>query len=74
MDRRDVTPKMKKRKSNGIWRKLGLGVVGGVIGGLLTFGIFYAATGGGNSVTTSSSSGTQNASGETVVENVKKSM
>lgn len=71
MDRRDVTPKMKKRKSNGIWRKLGLGVVGGVIGGLLTFGIFYAATGGGNSVTTSSSSGTQNASGETVVENVK---
>lgn len=28
-------------------------------------------TGGGNSVTTSSSSGTQNASGETVVENVK---
>ena len=48
MDRRDVTPKMKKRKSNGIWRKLGLGVVGGVIGGLLTFGIFYAATGGGN--------------------------
>lgn len=71
MDRRDVTPKMKKRKSNGIWRKLGLGVVGGVIGGLLTFGIFYVATGGGNSVTTSSSSGTQNASGETVVENVK---
>lgn len=42
-----------------------------MIGGLLTFGIFYAATGGGNSVTTSSSSGTQNASGETVVENVK---
>ena len=39
MDRKDVTSKMKK-KNNGLWRKLGLGLVGGVIGGLLTAGIF----------------------------------
>ncbi len=68
MDRKDVTPKMKK-KNNGLWRKLGLGLVGGVIGGLLTAGIFYAALGSGHSNT--STSGNQNASGETVVENVK---
>ncbi len=30
MERKDVTPKMKK--NNGIWRKLGLGLVGGIIG------------------------------------------
>ncbi|MGM9902368.1 serine protease do-like htrA [Enterococcus sp. 10A9_DIV0425] len=70
MNRKDVTPNMKKKKSNGIWRKLGLGLVGGVIGGLLTAGIFYGVTGAGNPSTTTSS-GTQNASGETVVENVK---
>ncbi|THE10056.1 PDZ domain-containing protein [Enterococcus hirae] len=70
MNRKDVTPNMEKKKSNGIWRKLGLGLVGGVIGGLLTAGIFYGVTGAGNPSTTTSS-GTQNASGETVVENVK---
>lgn len=68
MDRKDVTSKMKK-KNNGLWRKLGLGLVGGVIGGLLTAGIFYAALGNGHSNT--SAGGNQNSSGETVVENVK---
>ncbi|WP_165004414.1 MULTISPECIES: trypsin-like peptidase domain-containing protein [unclassified Enterococcus] len=69
MDRKDVTPKMKK-KNNGIFRKLGLGLVGGIIGGLITAGIFYAAMGAGSPSTTSTS-GNQNSSGETVVENVK---
>lgn len=67
MERKDVTPKMKK--NNGIWRKLGLGLVGGIIGGLVTAGIFYAVMGSGNAA--SNSSGHQNSAGETVVENVK---
>lgn len=67
MERNDVTPKMKK--NNGIWRKLGLGLVGGIIGGLVTAGIFYAVMGSGNAA--SNSGGHQNSAGETVVENVK---
>lgn len=67
MERKDVTPKMKK--NNGIWRKLGLGLVGGIIGGLATAGIFYAVMGSGNAA--SNSGGHQNSAGETVVENVK---
>ena len=66
MDRKDVTSKKKK---NGLWRKLGLGLVGGVLGGLLTAGTFYATLGNGNS--NMSTSGNQNSSGETVVQNVK---
>ncbi|EOS7970978.1 trypsin-like peptidase domain-containing protein [Enterococcus hirae] len=67
MERKDVTPKMKK--NNGIWRKLGLGLVGGIIGGLVTASIFYAVMGSGNAA--SNSGGHQNSAGETVVENVK---
>lgn len=67
MERKDVTPKMKK--NNGIWRKLGLGLVGGIIGGLVTAGIFYAVMGSGNAA--SNSGGHQNSAGETVVKNVK---
>lgn len=67
MERKDVTPKMKK--NNEIWRKLGLGLVGGIIGGLVTAGIFYAVMGSGNAA--SNSGGHQNSAGETVVENVK---
>ncbi|MEY8445644.1 S1C family serine protease [Enterococcus ratti] len=69
MERKDVTPKMKKTNNNGVWRRLGLGLVGGIVGGLLTAGIFYAVMGSGNAAT--NSSGNQNSSGETVVENVK---
>ena len=70
MDRKNVTPKMKKNKNNSLWRKLGLGLVGGIVGGLLTAGIFYAAMGTGNNSSTATS-GNQNSAGETVVENVK---
>ena len=70
MDRKNVTPKMKKNKNNSLWRKLGLGLVGGIVGGLLTAGIFYAAMGTGNNSSTATS-GNQNSAGETVVENDK---
>ena len=59
MDRKNVTPKMKKNKNNSLWRKLGLGLVGGIVGGLLTAGIFYAAMGTGNNSSTATS-GNQN--------------
>ena len=61
---------MKKSKNNSLWRKLGLGLVGGIVGGLLTAGIFYAAMGTGNNSSTTTT-GNQNSAGETVVENVK---
>lgn len=41
MDRKDVTPSS-ERKSSGIFKKIGLGVVGGLLGGALAFGGFYA--------------------------------
>src|SRR5699024_2786666 len=68
MDRKDVTSKMKK-KNNGLWRKLGLGLVGGVIGGLLTAGIFYDALGNGTSNTRTG--GNKNSAWSTLVKNIK---
>lgn len=41
MDKKDVTPSSEK-KSSGVFKKLGLGIVGGLIGGSLAFGGFYA--------------------------------
>lgn len=70
MDKKDVTPKMKKNK-HGFWKKLGLGLVGGVLGGLITAGIFYGAMGSSFTTSSTSASGNQNSAGETVVENVK---
>ncbi|MDT2846287.1 S1C family serine protease [Enterococcus thailandicus] len=70
MDKKDVTPKMKKNKY-GFWKKLGLGLVGGVLGGLITAGIFYGAMGSSFTTSSTSASGNQNSAGETVVENVK---
>ncbi|WP_430611347.1 S1C family serine protease [Enterococcus sp. DIV0876] len=70
MERKDVTPE--KKPSSGLFKKLGIGILGGVIGGLLTFGGLYLAMGssltGTNSTTTT---GVQNSSGETTVSNVK---
>ncbi|MBP2098951.1 S1C family serine protease [Enterococcus rivorum] len=41
MDRKDVTPNSEKN-SSGIFKKLGIGIVGGLLGGALAFGGFYA--------------------------------
>ncbi|KPG70067.1 MULTISPECIES: S1C family serine protease [unclassified Enterococcus] len=71
MARKDVTPE--KKPSSGLLKKLGIGILGGVVGGLLTFGGLYLAM--GTSLTNSNSSttttGVQNSSGETTVSNVK---
>lgn len=44
MDRKDVTPPSEKQ-SSGVFKKLGLGIIGGLIGGSLAFGGFYAVMG-----------------------------
>ncbi|MFV0560192.1 MAG: S1C family serine protease [Enterococcus sp.] len=63
------TKPTKPKKENSLLKKFGLGVLGGVVGGLLTVGIFYLAM-GNSSTTTTTTSGKQNSSGETVVDNV----
>ncbi|EPI00457.1 serine protease do-like HtrA [Enterococcus faecalis 13-SD-W-01] len=67
MVRKNVTPSY--RKNNHFWRRFGLGLLGGIVGGLLTVGVFYVAVGTNNDSPTSS--GNQNTKGETVVDNVK---
>lgn len=70
MDIKDVTPSPKKKqKSSGFFKKFGIGLLGGIIGGLLTVGIFYVAI-GTNLSTNQSNSGNQNSQGETVVDKV----
>ncbi|WP_313509526.1 trypsin-like peptidase domain-containing protein [Enterococcus sp.] len=71
MARKDVTPE--KKPSSGLLKKLGIGILGGVVGGLLTFGGLYLAMGSSltNSTTTTTTTGVQNSSGETTVSNVK---
>lgn len=71
MARKDVTPE--KKPSSGLLKKLGIGILGGVVGGLLTFGGLYLAMGLSltNSTTSTTTTGVQNSSGETTVSNVK---
>ncbi len=71
MARKDVTPE--KKPSSGLFKKLGIGILGGVVGGLLTFGGLYLAMGSSltNSTTSTTTTGVQNSSGETTVSNVK---
>lgn len=71
MARKDVTPE--KKPSSGLLKKLGIGILGGVVGGLLTFGGLYLAMGSSltNSNTSTTTTGVQNSSGETTVSNVK---
>lgn len=58
MDKKDVTPKDKK--SNGVFKRLGLGLIGGLVGGALAFGGFtfgktLAINENNSSITTTSS-------------------
>lgn len=62
--------KDEKSKNNSLWRKLGLGLVGGDRWRTTDSWHFYAAMGTGNNSSTATS-GNQNSAGETVVENVK---
>lgn len=68
MVRKNVTPSYKK--NNHFWRRFGLGLLGGIVGALLTAGVLYVAV-GTNHDSPTTTGGNQNAKGETVVENVK---
>lgn len=72
MDRKDVTNSTKDNE-NGIWKKFGLGILGGAVGGIVTFGVFYFALGAGSATpasTPTTTTGNQNSSGEVVTSNV----
>lgn len=72
MERKDVTPEKEKKNFSGLFKKLGFGILGGMIGGLLTFGALYLALGSSlQPSTATTSSGNQDASGNTQVSNVK---
>jgi serine protease Do len=67
MARKNVTP---GGKSSGLLKKMGIGILGGVIGGLLTFGGLYLAMGSSLNSNNTASSGTQDSNGQTTVSNV----
>ncbi len=65
MERNDMTPTPKK--SGGFVKRFAIGVLGGVVGAGLVFGIYYAATSAGSSQNASGSP----SAGETQVSNMK---
>lgn len=65
MDKNDMTPTPKR--SNGFLKRFGIGLLGGLVGAGLIFGIYYAATSAGSS---DNASGSPSA-GNTQVSNMK---
>lgn len=65
MDKNDMTPTPKN--SNGFFKRFGIGLLGGLVGAGLIFGIYYAATSAGSS---DNASGSPSA-GSTQVSNMK---
>ena len=59
----------RRKNSNTIMKRFGIGICSGVIGGALAFGGMYAITGLNNAT---SSTGIQSAQTATKVQNVKK--
>ncbi|MBO0452850.1 MULTISPECIES: S1C family serine protease [Enterococcus] len=68
MIRKDITPTPKK--SPGFFRRFGISLLGGVLGAVLTFGIFYVANGSLLSPNNQNASGSPSA-GNTKVSNMK---
>ncbi|MDA9470448.1 S1C family serine protease [Enterococcus sp. 5H] len=71
MQRKDVTPDS-DQKSNGLMKKFGIGILGGLVGGALAFGGVYAITGSNSSTSNSptTTNSVKNNSGDTKVTNV----
>ncbi|MER2118035.1 MAG: serine protease, partial [Enterococcus casseliflavus] len=65
MARKYVTPG--KKTSPGLLKRLGIGILGGMVGGLLTFGGLYLAMGSSLTSTpeTTTNSGVQDSNGQT---------
>lgn len=68
MMRKDITPKPKK--SPGFFRRFGISLLGGILGAVLTIGIFYVANGSLLSPSDQNASGSPSA-GNTKVSNMK---
>jgi serine protease Do len=71
MARKNVTP---NRTSNGVLKKFGIGLLGGVLGGMLSVGGFYYATGANDAASTNeplTSESTKDSTNDTQVSNVK---
>jgi serine protease Do len=68
MIRKDITPTPKK--SPGFFRRFGISLLGGVLGAVLTIGIFYVASGSLLSPSSQNASGSPSA-GNTKVSNMK---
>ena len=68
MIRKDITPTPKK--SPGFFRRFGISLLGGVLGAVLTIGIFYVASGSLLSPSNQNASGSPSA-GNTKVSNMK---
>lgn len=68
MIRKDITPTPKK--SSGFFRRFGISLLGGILGAVLTIGIFYVANGSLLAPNNQSTSGSPSA-GKTTVSNMK---
>ncbi|WP_122646388.1 S1C family serine protease [Enterococcus mediterraneensis] len=68
MERKEVNPDSKKT-SGGFLKRFAIGVLGGIVGALITVGAFYLLNGSGSNPT--NNAGNTNDKGETVVSNVK---
>ena len=68
MVRKNITPTLKK--SPGFFRRFGISLLGGVLGAVLTIGIFYVANGSLLSPNNQNASGSPSA-GNTQVSNMK---
>lgn len=66
MERKNDTP-----KKQGFFKRFGVGLVGGVVGALLTLGIFYIANGSNLAPNTSDNASGSPSAGNTKVSNVK---
>ncbi|MDT2674777.1 S1C family serine protease [Enterococcus dongliensis] len=71
MIRKDITPTPKK--SSGFFRRFGISLLGGILGAVLTIGIFYVANGSLLAPNNQSTSGSPSA-GKTTVSNMKVSV
>lgn len=71
MARKNVTP---RRTSNGVLKKFGIGLLGGVLGGMLSVGGFYYATGANEAASANeplTSESTKDSTSDAQVSNVK---
>src|SRR5699024_11550303 len=68
MARKDVTP---RKRGNGSFKKFGIGLLGGLVGGMLAIGLFFYATDGVGTNSSGTTEGYTDTSGNVQVSNVQ---